>query len=85
MRDDNSVYTQAYSVINTKIGFRKNLLQRFEVDLSGGINNLNDAHYAGMILVNAGSFGNQAPRYYYPGLPRNFYGRLTISWIFSKN
>jgi iron complex outermembrane receptor protein len=85
MRDDNSVYSQAYSVINAKLGFRKTLFQRLELDLSGGINNLTDARYASMILVNAGSFGGRAPRYFYPGLPRNFYGGLTLSWIFSKN
>lgn len=38
-----------------------------------GINNLTDNHYASMLIVNAKGFGGSEPRYYYPGLPRNFF------------
>ena len=31
-----------------------------------------------MVLVNAGSFGGRAPRYYYPGAPRNYYGGIRL-------
>ena len=56
---------------NTKSG-------KFE--LFAGINNLTDTHYSPMLTVNAVAFGNAEPRYYYPGLPRHFYGG--ISWDF---
>lgn len=36
------------------------------------VNNVFDTHYASMILINAPSFGSAPPRYYYPGVPRNF-------------
>ena len=37
-----------------------------------GIQNLFNVHHASMILINAPSFGGRAPRYYYPGTPRQF-------------
>lgn len=46
------------------------------LDIQGGINNIFDRHYAGMVLVNAPSFGNNLPRYYYPGAPANGYIRI---------
>jgi iron complex outermembrane receptor protein len=44
-----------------------------------GILNLFNVHHASMILINAPSFGGSAPRYYYPGSPRqvNFGLRFT--------
>ncbi|PWD97913.1 TonB-dependent receptor [Marinilabilia rubra] len=50
----------------------------FKINLQGGIQNLFDHHYAAMVVVNAPSFGGSAPRYYYPGAPRNAYLRLQI-------
>ncbi len=52
------------------------------LDIQGGINNIFDRHYAGMILVNAPSFGNNLPRYYYPGAPAN--GFIRIIFRFTK-
>ena len=52
------------------------------LDIQGGINNIFDRHYAGMVLVNAPSFGNNLPRYYYPGAPAN--GFIRIIFRFTK-
>ena len=43
------------------------------IRLNAGIRNLLDTRYASMVLVNAPSFGAAPPRYYYPGMPRNYY------------
>jgi len=43
-----------------------------------GINNISDNHYASMLVVNAIGFGNNEPRYYYPGLPGNIYGGVQL-------
>lgn len=80
LRDDNSVYSQPYQLFHAKVGWRKNVLKNGEIELFAGINNLLNAKYASMILPNAGSFGGSAPRYYYPGLPRNYYGGIKIGW-----
>jgi iron complex outermembrane recepter protein len=46
-------------------------LKRFR--FNAGIRNLLNTRYASMLLVNAPSFGGAQPRYYYPGMPRNYY------------
>lgn len=80
MRDDNSIYSDAYVVAFAKIGFRKMLFDFLNIDAYFGVNNISDEQYASMILINAASFGGSAPRYYYPGRPRNIYGGLRLSY-----
>jgi len=82
MRDDNSIYSDAYQVMNLKLGYKKKFLTGdLELDVSFGIQNLLDEKYASMVLINAGSFGGNAPRYYYPGLPRNYYGAVSLKYM----
>jgi iron complex outermembrane receptor protein len=47
--------------------------------LNAGIRNLLDTRHASMLLVNAPSFGSAQPRYYYPGMPRNYYIAIQYS------
>ena len=42
-------------------------------------NNLFDKKYASGIVINARGFGGMDPRYYYPGLPRNYFISLNLS------
>jgi iron complex outermembrane receptor protein len=35
-----------------------------------------------MLLINAGSFGGNKPRYYYPGNPINYYTSLKLKYRF---
>jgi len=82
MRDDNSLYSESYDLLNLKLGFRKTLFSRLNVDVSSGIMNVLDEKYASQILINAMAFGNAQPRYYYPGLPRNSYLSMKVSYDF---
>lgn len=84
MRDDNSVYSEAYTVANLKFGYQKQLFDFIEIDISAGIRNVFNEKYASMILINAGSFGGNLPRYYYPGLPRNFFTTFSINMPISN-
>ena len=73
MTDANDMKYQGYSLINLHLGWNHAMEQvPYTVGLYGGIRNVLDTHYAGMILINAPSFGGP-PRYYYPGSPRQFY------------
>ena len=81
LRDDNSLYSTAYEVVNAKAGFII-IHKKMRFDAFVGINNLLDEKYAAMLLINAGSFGGQAPRYYYPGLPRHYYGGVRLGYWF---
>jgi iron complex outermembrane receptor protein len=82
MRDDNSVYSDAYQLVNLKLGYLKRLSDHFEINIHGILNNIFNEKYASMISVNAASFGGNLPRYYYPGLPRNFFLGAEIRYNF---
>ncbi len=45
-----------------------------------GCNNIFNIHYASMVLINASSFGNNKPRYYYPALPTYVYGGFVLKF-----
>ncbi|MDG3583120.1 TonB-dependent receptor family protein [Galbibacter pacificus] len=81
MNDANSLYTDAYNLINIKGGYQKQITNNFKLELLAGINNLFDEKYAASILINAVGFGDSEPRYYYPGLPVNYYGGLKLKYL----
>jgi len=82
LNDANSLYADSYNLLNAKAGWRQELFKGFMAHLSAGLNNATDTHYASMVLVNATGFGGAAPRYYYPGLPVNYYGNISFSYLF---
>jgi len=78
--DDNSIFSDSYQLMNAKLGFKKAFAKKWSLDLYAGINNLWNEKYASMLLINARGFGGNAPRYFYPGLPRNYYGGLSLKF-----
>lgn len=80
LNDANTLYSDAYQIVNWRIGKSLRLLN-LDWKINGGINNLFNTHYASMYLINAPSFGTTPPRYYYPGLPRNYYVTVQIAFI----
>lgn len=80
MNDLNTRYSDAYHVLDLTLGYRK-AFGKWELDFYGSINNFTRQHYASMILVNAPSFGNAMPRYYYPGLPVNYALGLRLAYL----
>jgi len=82
IKDDNSVYSNSYQLVNLKVGFKRELGTHFSADAYIGFNNVFDEKYASMLQINAGSFGSAAPRYYYPGEPRNYYAGLNLRYLF---
>lgn len=77
VNDANSIYSDAYKLFNTKIGWRKALGSKWNLNIYAGVNNLLDEAYASMLQINA--LGAN-PRYFYPGMPRNFYGGAAVRW-----
>jgi len=82
LNDPNSVYADAYKTVNAKTGYRFEILPKLYSQLAFGINNLTNEHYASLILPNAAAPPNGSPRYYYPGLPINYYGQVGLSYSF---
>lgn len=81
LRDDNSVYSDEYSLLNTNLQYLKTW-GNIQAKALLAINNITNEHYASMVLINANSFGGNAPRYYYPGLPRNYSFRMKLTHLF---
>ena len=83
LRDDNTIYSESYQLVNSKIGYKSNNSKKLQFDVFIGLNNIFNEKYASMILINAGSFGGNAPRYYYPGEPSNYYIGTAIKYRFN--
>ena len=72
-----TLYTSSYNLLNSKLGFRKNILSHWDVDISFGINNIAGVKYPIMVFV------NQIPDAYIGG-PRkaNYFGALKLDFNF---
>jgi len=79
LRDDNSTFTDAYSLANVMAGYEKNM-GNLSISLSAGIQNIHDEKYASMVLINATAPPNQQPRYYYPGMPVNYKAQIGLRY-----
>ena len=82
MRDDNSVYSKKYHLVNAAIGFKTSEEKKLSLDFFVGLNNIFNEKYASMLLINATSFGTAKPRYYYPGEPVNYYAGINLKYHF---
>jgi len=82
MNDANSAYSDSYNIINLKTGYGFEILANLKTQFAVGINNVSNEKYASLILPNAVGIGNGAPRYYYPGLPVNYYGSVSLNYLF---
>lgn len=80
LEDANSGYTDAYELLNLKLNYNWNLSQNIALQFNFGINNILDEEYAASIVTNAVGFGGSAPRYYYPGNPRNYFGGVRLKF-----
>ncbi|PTX63094.1 iron complex outermembrane receptor protein [Kordia periserrulae] len=77
--DENTVYSDAFELLNGKIGYQNTIGSQFSYDISLGANNIFDTKYVSQLQVNA--FGNDATaRYFYPGLPFNMYGGVQLNY-----
>jgi iron complex outermembrane receptor protein len=82
LNDANSVYSDSYSILNLKTGYGFEILPHLNTNIAFGINNVTDEKYASLVLPNAVAVGNSSPRYYYPGLPVNYYGNISLNYLF---
>ncbi|WP_313110989.1 TonB-dependent receptor family protein [Aequorivita sediminis] len=81
MNDANQLYSEKYTVLNVKATYKKELSKALSAEMNVGINNFTDEKYASSILINATGFGNSKPRYYYPGMPRNWFGGIKLKYV----
>ena len=82
--DNNLIFTEKFTILNSKIGLNVILKESFEINTFFGINNFTNQSYASQILINASSFGGNQPRYYYPSEPINYYLGIKLNYIFKN-
>ena len=80
LRDEETLFSDSFSVINTRFGYKTTVFTRLLLGIDFGVNNILNTKYAQSVLINANSFGGRAPRYFYPGNDRNYFGSLKLSY-----
>ncbi|MET6989328.1 TonB-dependent receptor family protein [Sediminicola arcticus] len=80
LNDATTLYSEAFTLLNTRMGYSKEISRNFIFGIDFGMNNIGNIQYAQSVLINAVGFGGAAPRYYYPGNARNYYGSLQLSY-----
>jgi iron complex outermembrane receptor protein len=80
LNDLNSEKFESYLLGNLRLSAELLKSATTKLNSFAGINNLTNTHYASMLVVNAKGFGGSEPRYYYPGLPRNFFIGIQYSF-----
>ena len=76
VNDQNSAQAESYNIFGGNLGLDMNF-GKFNVLLSGGVDNIADELYVGFININSA-----ANRFYEAGEPRNFYGSLNLGYRF---
>ena len=76
VNDQNTEQTDSYNIFGATLGLDLNF-GRFNMLLSGGVDNIADKVYVGFININSSS-----SRFYEAGEPRNFYGTLNLGYRF---
>lgn len=85
MNDANDQLYEGYHLSHLRLSWTLRIPSSpFQVVCNAGIRNLFNVHHASMILINAPSFGASAPRYYYPGSPRQFHLGLRFTYAGSN-
>ena len=82
LTDANSLYSEAFGILNTRMGYTREFSSSFSAGIDLGINNIFNEVYAQSVLINAVGFGGSEPRYFYPGAARNYYGGLRLRYTF---
>ena len=83
LNDGNSLSSQPYQLLDINTNYTFSIWKDLKANLQFGIQNSLDEKYAASILPNAVGFGNVAPRYFYPGNPRNYYGGMSLNYQFN--
>lgn len=80
LNDANALYVADYTVFNAKLSYKNAIYKQLSLEITAGVNNIADTAYASSVLINAVGFDNSEPRYYYPGMPRNWFSGFKIAY-----
>ena len=76
LNDANADHATSFNLIGARLGYRKNVRQKFILEIFTGADNLTDTRYSLGNDINAA-----AGRYYNAAPGRNYYAGLSLQWI----
>jgi iron complex outermembrane receptor protein len=77
---DNSRTAEGYGLLNSRLGIRRTLAKRFNIDLYGGADNITGQLYPTELFLNVND-----RRYYISGPNKaTFYGGLSLQYMFNQ-
>lgn len=79
LTDSNSLDYPGYFLADARIRVTVPV-KNTSLEFTFGLSNITDERYASMLVVNAVGFGNSEPRYYYPGMPRNWFASIKLAF-----
>lgn len=82
LNDANSDFREAYNLLHLKSSWAPKIFTNWNTEIFAGLNNVLDEAYAASVIPNAVGFGGAAPRYFYPGMPRNWFAGIAIEYNF---
>ena len=80
--DSNALFSDVYNLTNLKVGYNLNLIKNLKLSTYFGLDNVFDEAFASQILINATGFGGNAPRFFFPGNPINYYAAVNLNYNF---
>ncbi|MDO5509442.1 MAG: TonB-dependent receptor [Weeksellaceae bacterium] len=72
LNDENEGMTLPYNLLSTGVSFGSRLWDKLGVEVMLDVHNLLNVNYMASIVPNMQAFGTAAPRYFYPGTPRQW-------------
>lgn len=82
MNDANTAWSNAYSLLNAKVGYKRGI-GKFGFDVFAGVNNALNAQYSSLINLNADANGVPAA-WFNPSPGINYYAGLKLKYNFAK-
>jgi len=80
--DSNSLFSDSYNLTNLKIGYNIAASKKLRFNAFFGLDNIFDEEFASQIIINASGFGGNAPRFFFPGTPINYYAGINANYTF---
>ncbi|PZX57887.1 TonB-dependent receptor family protein [Algoriphagus chordae] len=77
LNDANTVYQDAYNLVNMRFGWAKSFAGKWELEAFAGVDNLTDELYS--LGNDLNPFGG---RYYQPAPERNWYGGVKVAFLY---
>lgn len=77
LNDGNTVYQDAYNLLNLRMGWARNFAGKWELEAFAGVDNLTNESYS--LGNDLNPFGG---RYYQPAPERNWYGGVKVAFVY---